>query len=312
MTQPDFVAPFTSAALAAALPEKEPASAAPPAAPTAAPETATEAAPETATGATTPEPSTYDRARQAADRLVAKRKAQRQADAQREARMRGLESQAAADRQAREAAERQARRVETETLQVMREKGITDKMVAQAHIDDQSPEGRMARLEAELKAERAERQREAQARQQEDASAGQRAQQQEYLRSASAMEGDAPRYPHIAAMAAVDPRGVIRIALDLVDRARAQGKVPTNADLLETQEWLYSEAAAKATKASKAATPPAAVPPAATQPSRKPATASLTGRKVPPPAVGRTFGQMSRDEQLAHMAAQLKKTAIEV
>jgi hypothetical protein len=315
MTQPVAltagIAPFTQAALDAALPPK------------AAPQAGTEAPPapaaETPDAASTPAaapppagaPTTLERAQAAAAALVAKRTAQRSKQHATEARIRGLEAQAATERAGREAAEREAKRVETETLAVMREKGITDKMIAQAHIDDQSPEGRLAKMEAELRAaneREAKRERDALAR---VAHSEQQRRQAIYLESATAKVGAEPKYPWIAAHAAVDPRGVIKYALDLVERAVAKGEQPTDEDLLETQEWFYSQAAARA--APKAADdPPAVVPPAARPPARKPATASLTGRNVPPPAVAKTFGQMTRDEQLAHMAAQLKKTGIEV
>jgi hypothetical protein len=250
------------------------------------------------------EPTAQERARAAADAIVAKRVKQRRENAERDARVRGLEQQAAADRAAREAAERKLK----DPMALVREQGL-DRAVQQAAIDESTPEGQIAKLRAELdavKARDAERERQAQARQ---AAASQNDQQRIYLEAATAKEGDAPKYPNIARMAKRDPRGVIVYALDLVARAKEKGEVPTNADLLETQEWLYSQ---DEEAAPPAADPPAVVPPAAPPAARKPATVSLAGRKVPPPAVTKTFGQMTRDEQMAHMAAQLKKTAIEV
>ncbi len=304
------ITPFGQAALDAALPPK----AAPPAAGTEAatpPATdSTDAAAVTPPAAEVPpaaaEPTAQERARAAADALVAKRAKQRRDNAERDARVRGLEQQAAADRAAREAAERKLK----DPMALVREQGL-DRAVQQAAIDESTPEGQIAKLRADLEAEKArnaERDRREQAHQ---AAASQNAQQRAYLAAGTAKDGDEPKYPYIAAMAAVDPRGVIKYALDLVERARERGEVPTNADLLETQEWLYSQAAAKAARKPPVEAP-AEVPPAAPPAARKPATASLTGRKVPPPAVTKTFGQMTRDEQMAYMAAQLKKTAIEV
>jgi hypothetical protein len=240
--------------------------------------------------------------------LVAKRRAKSQARADQDARARGLEAQLASERAAREAAEAQARRVETDTLGVMREKGITERMLTQAAIDESTPEGRAAKAEATAAAlaqrldayERQERQKQQTAH----VTAVRRA----YLEAGQALDGDAPRYPHLAAHAAVDPEAVVAHAERIAAKARAQGKIPTDADLHEYQEWLYAQAAAKvkppAAAETHTATTTHAAPPAAKPAARGART--LSGRTTQPASLAKTFDQMTPSEQLAVMAAQLK------
>jgi hypothetical protein len=300
---PTEAAPFTQAALDAALP------------PTPATEPATTEAPPTATvpAAPKPAPALADKvqaAEEASRAIIAKRQAQRAVHADAAARARYLEHQVATERAARERAELAAKRVETDPLAVMRERGITDRMVAQAHVDDHSPEGRLAKAEARAAA--LEQRLDEQERRTQSATQAAQVQsaREAFVRQAmDAKEGEAAVYPHLAAKARLAPHLVLAEAQAIIEQTvAAQGKLPSNKDVYEYQEWLYAKSAEEAAKLAGAGAPleaPKAVQaPAAPAPKRTGAR-TLSSRSTAPASVPKSFNEISPRDQLSVMAAQL-------
>lgn len=326
---PIAAAPFTQAAIDAALPHRvgrtEQATT-----PQAAPESTVQAVepPPTAadegaaSAAVAPEapaeqqpPSKLAEAEAAAARIVAKRRQQRAAREAEQSRVAHLEREAQQARHEAQQARAVAERIERDPLAVMRERGIPEKALAQAAIDENTPEGRAAKAEriAQEAAARAER-LEQQLQQRDQAQNIERG-RTVFVEQAMAREGDAPVYPYLAAHLKVRRHEVIAEAEGVMNRAIAAGKRPTFAQVHELLEWRYSEAAKQAAALAKteASTAPvaeeAAQKAAAAAPPKRPAAAgtrTLAGKKVAPAAAPKPVGKMSKEEWIEHAAAQLR------
>lgn len=324
------VSPFTQRAVDLAVPK--PKAPPPPAAGTeqvvdTAPPSAGAAAPATPVGVTPPA-TVADKVREAeerAARLVARRQAEKRTESEAQAQARYYQQQAAQYQQQAAVAQAAAERVDKDTLTVMREKGITDKMVAQAHIDDSTPEGRIAKLERELKARDArdaERDRQAQVQ---FAQADLSRKEQHFVQAIEGIkESDKPdaplMYPYLAARARVAPMLVLAEAKQIIaDEMARQARevpphlrrVPTNKDVYDYQEWCMVQAEAARLAATGAPPGPGTASPktpqpAAAPPTRNGGTRTLSSRSTAPAVIAKPFGKMSRTEQIAHMAAQLK------
>jgi hypothetical protein len=316
--------PFSAAALARALPKAKPGAVAtevPPETPAAAP--VAPVAP-----AADPVADKLKAAQDAAAKIVERRKAKAATDTA--AADRAAQLQADNARLAREAEEgrRLQQRLKDKPAEVVSEYGLT-KLVGQVHIDESTPEGRIAKLEADLRA-RDERDRAAELQSQ---TAAQRADEQRREQHFAAhvqtvresAEPDAPlRWGYVAARAKIAPalvvaegRAAIRLHQEAVQRETGvppeRQKPPTNDDVYDFLEWSYAQADAARLGSVKPAAPapsePAQPAPVA-KPAKAPGTPGLSTKGTGPAMAPKSYGQMTPKERRAHDVAAFKKVGV--
>lgn len=281
-----LVTPFSEAAVKAAMPPAKPVDATPA---DATPEDPASPLRTVVAGPfAQPAPTHLDKvkaAEDAANRIAAKQRARAAARADAEARTRYLEAENA--------------RLATEARQAP--------TPASPEPEDNTPEGRLARLERENAEHRAWRQR----REHADAERA-RASEVQAARDAYVSEALADKEtPHLAAHLRFRRAEVVaeaeRIAREVALKSK---RIPSNKDVREYQEWLYAKAAGAVTPV------PAEAPQAATpaEPAQKPVerpkpngARTLAARTTASATVAKPFNMMNRDEQIAYMAAQLKQ-----
>jgi hypothetical protein len=312
------IAPFTEAATALAVPAPKPvADGATPA-----PETAV----AQVAAATPAAPTVADRvklAEEAAAKIVARRQATRRTESASSARVRQLESENAQLQQTTQQARAIAQQIEQDPLAVLRAKGVTDKTLAQAAIDDASPEGRIAKLERQNAALVAKLEADERARAASATTADVQTREHRFVSEVQSLRESAEPtaallYPYLAARAKIAPHLVLAEAKAVIAQEMARQerevpphlrRVPTNRDVYDYQEWCLTQADAArlaATGAPPVVTTPAAATPPAVKPPPTRASAKLSNRDTGPAAAPKPYGKMTKEERLAHDAAMLR------
>ena len=314
--------PFSAAALTRALPKAKGVAAA-----EAAPETPAAAAP-VAPAVSDPVADKLKAAQDAAARIVARRKASTSALTATQERAARAEADNARLQREAEAGRQLQQRLKDKPGEVVSEYGLT-KLVSQQHIDESTPEGRIAKLEADAVA-RDERARAAELQSQ---TAAQRADEQRREQHFAAhvqtvresAEPDAPlRWGYVAARAKIAPALVVaegRAAIRLHQEAEQQRtgvpperqKPPTNDDVYDFLEWSYAQADAARLGAVKPPVAPAPVePPAApvAKPAKAPGTPGLSTKGTGPAMAPKSYGQMNAKERRAHDVAAFRKVGV--
>jgi hypothetical protein len=269
-------------------------------------------------------------AQKAAARVVAKRKASASAVSQERQRAEQAELRAQQAEQAR-AQERELHELAQRNPQeYMRRTGLTDKVIAQQHIDDSTPEGKIAKLERELQAEkRAREERDQQAQSiaaQQDIQARERKFVGEIAQFKLGKEPGAPlEYAYLAARAKIAPSLVLAEARAAIHEHqqsvfRETGVPPhrqkpvDNKDVYDYLEWSYAQAEsarlAEFAPKDKTTSPDAAA--AQRRPAPKPngASGTLSNKGTGPAVAPKPYGQMTPKERLAHDARQFAKVGI--
>jgi len=304
------VTPFSEAALAKALPKPKAAAAVEPA----------PAVPAAGVPALSVEPTVDERikiAQAAADKIVARRRAKQSVISEATQRAQALSVENARLQQEAATARAAAERAERDPLAYMRERGLTDKVVAQAHVDDSTAEGRIAKLERELRA-RDERDAETQrtrAAQEQQATLAQR--EQHFVAHVQTL----PDYPYLAAQAKIAPDLLVAQAhavlrrQDAAEAARGVPqhlrKIPTNADVYDYLEWSYAQAEAARLAAIAPAVPPAPAPaPPAARKGSTPGTPGLSTKGTGSAIAPKSYGQMTKKERQAHDSAQFARIGV--
>jgi hypothetical protein len=265
-----------------------------------------------------PAPDPLARAHEVAERLRAKGRARRERESREQAeagRQAQLGAQVEQERAARVAAENRAAAYERDPLGALRARGVTDKALAQAAIDDASPEGRLAKLTAELQRVDAEnRAFRDQQTQRDRAAAGTQARDRFVALAVESVEtGDDGKptdllvYPHVAAYARADREGVLIRAEKLMDQARANGYQPTFAQTLAHLEAIYEKAAKLLPGA---AVEPTAEPPKPAVKKSAAGAKTLTAKTQERPTLGKSFDDLEPDEQIAVMQEQVRRLAV--
>jgi hypothetical protein len=277
-----------------------------------------------ALGEQTPEKTKLQKAQEVAERVKARarqRRSDREGRMVAEQRAMQLEQQVASERARADRNDGIVQELETDFLGAARKRGIPQKAISQAAIEDTSPEGRIARLEAELRTER-----QARSQWQEEQRAAQEqsqvmaARQAAYREMTTEADGGDPIYPHLAAHARVRPDALLREAEHVVQQALARGyrgkdgRGLTNAEVLEYLEFQYAQAAGKAgpSKGNGGPAKPGgggngAAPSGANGGGPGgPGAKTLTSRSNEKAALPASFDDLDPDQQLAVMARQLR------
>jgi hypothetical protein len=257
-----------------------------------------------------PTPSALERATAAAAKVSARAARRRNERAERDAAVayaRQAEQAAFAERQRAEAAEAKARAFDADPLGEVRRRGIPDKAIAQAAIDDTSPEARAAR--AEQRAEQVAQEFEAFRREQQRGvtQAAVREAESGFVRDAI---DKASQYAHTAAHAKVRPAALLAEANALLASEgpgfyRRYGRTPTNAEILDCLNKRYA-AAAKLMAPGGAEKTETGGEPAKVAPGGAGAK-TLTGKAGEKATIGTHWSKLPPDEQLAGMAAEFRQ-----
>ena len=254
-------------------------------------------------------------AREAAERARRSR-IRRQREAEAATRLRRerdeLNQRLAWEQQQRLAAEQRARPLEdirdpAKRLDAMRTIGLDPKTIAEDAVRASTPEGQLEALRAELRQERAVRERQQQQQQAQQEIAYQRQQEQVFVDQAA----DAENYPTLARIAKGRPQTLIsegnQVCEDVYQRT---GRYPSFDQVLAYLEGEYSKTfreekpnrEAGPQQGSRPTTPAKEGQPAA---SAKTITARASERAILPKSVG----EMTREEQISYFADQVRKSA---
>jgi hypothetical protein len=311
-----------AAATSQAAPDVTP-SAAPPVEGGSTSEVASEAAaPADAVPEPAAEPSKLARAQKVAADLAARNKARREREQQSQAaiaRANAAEQRAQEADRARQTAEAQARAFEADPLGELRKRGIPAKAVAQAAIDDSTPEAIARRALEEAQAVRRENEELRRAAQERDAKAGVEAQRKAFIDEAAASFD----HPFVSSHARTRPNFILAEAdAALLEEVRPgvtrhaafvqnYGRAPTRREVLDFLEYQHAEAdKARQNRPAKGSTSTPAAPAGAPT---KPATGNggartLTSRTAERATLPASFDELDPADQIAVMARQLRET----
>ena len=252
-----------------------------------------------------PEPTAgelADKALAAANTITAKRRAQVDREAAAEQRATEAEARATAAETARKETERRATEAEAKA------KLLSDPVAAaRAAVEENSPEGRLAKLEAEQSADRKRREEEATAAREastRDVVARGRA---AYVAAAQEKTGDVEAFPNLARLAKRNARALVIQAEAINEEYRARtGSYASLPELRKYQEWLYTPEGEAATEA--AAAPPDApvTPSAVAKPKPAAAARTLAARTAGAATLPKSFDEMTPAEMRSAMVEQFK------
>lgn len=335
------VTPFSQVAMDLAVPKA--AEPAPQAAPDATdqrapppPAEASEAASEVAPAAEqSAAPSKLEEAEAAAARIVAKRRAQREARQTSDTALIQREQENAQLRQRLEQESNARQRIEADPIAALMARGMTreaaEKALTQRAIEENSIEGRQRRLEQENAELRRRLDQRDQIDQNRDQQQARTANERQFIETATVKEGDAHAFPALArAIEVFGADDVVRDAYAAIEADRrkraallaAQGKrwsPPSDADLHEYLNWRYAKLASAPSAAAPAGSQAAIESPAAKEaeatPTKKPAAAgprTLSTRRAGPASAPKSYGEMNEAERHEWAASQLRKKAIPV
>lgn len=259
-----------------------------------------------------PGPSKLERAQAGAARAT-RQAAERRRQAEEAAHFRRerdrLAHQVAWERQQREQAERQAAPLQdlrdpTKRVDALQRLGVDPKQIAEDAVRASTPEGQIEMLRAELAREKSMREEWQQRQRAEAEAAHQRQAEADFVRQAS----DAEQYPTIARLAKIRPQTLVNEGNALMaDVFRRTGRYPSFDQALAWLEHEYS----KALEPDKPSRDAGAQQRTSTTPAteRQPAagTRTLSARAAERALLPKSIDQMTREEQIAHFAQQLRE-----